>query len=323
MTTLTNIRAGRVAAIFAAFQSAKGSAVSAFTTLHRLWSYDAAIDIKSPIVSDWGMDTDKGPRSSGSWNHPDALRGSMRVMATPASVETLLKSNWGTVSGGTFTLKPQIGDTRFLTLALSENVVAATGKAVRLRDAWFHSLALHADPDAGLLMLEGEYAARKQLNEALGGGVTFPSSPAQPADKDVYPFANVTLKRDPAGANVSIRFDRLLLTLEQGLIHEYSMATGLFEVYKRGPTRAILQLESAVADETWTMLSNSLAGTKQRYRITAVTDDATPTTLTIDLYEVHFEVGPLGHIGRSARPFIAIGEAKVDGSSNFVTITQT
>ncbi len=320
MTLLTQVRAGRRTAIFGKFQSARGTVVNSFATADRLWTYRGGIS-QGPRVSEGaGMETSLGPGTGAAYVLPDRPAGGISVIATPASLRTVLDSNFGAFSGGAWTLASQVSNTRWLTLALEESVDGGTYKVVRLRDAWFHRVAIAADA-RGMLMLDAEYAARKQLNEAINaGGVTLPAAPAQPSDKEIFPFGNVTLTRDPASANVDIRFRSLRVILDQGLSHGYGQDDALYDVSRKGPLRARIELSSDWADETWAILTNSLAGTKQRYRIVATTDDATPQTFTLNLYDVLWSVADDGHEGKDYNEFRAVGMARVDGSGNFVSM---
>jgi hypothetical protein len=170
-------------------------------------------------------------------------------------------------------------------------------------------------------MLDADYAARKSLNEAINaGGVTLPASPAQPSDKDVFPFGSVVLTRDPAGTPVEIRFRSLRITLDQKLSNNYSQGSDLYEVWKKGPLAARIEIESDWSDQSWAILTAALAGTKQRYRVVATTDALTPKTFTLNLYDVLWGVEPDGHEGKNYRPFVAAGLARVDGDGNFVSL---
>lgn len=321
MTVLTNVRAGRVTALFAAFQAALGTPIATFTTAHRLWSDSAELSIDAGHTVEPGMQEGEAPLSASIYRNPDMPAGRLTFKATPASLRTALDSNWGAFSAGAWSLASQVTDTRRLTLGWCENSAAQVGKIVRVRDAWFHRVTLAVDSRTGMLMLECDYAGRVELNAALsGGGVTLPSAPMQPADKDVFPKRLVTLRRDPASANVSLRFDELRLTLEHGLLHEYGMGGGCAEVWKAGPARARLEVVTRYADETWQVLTNSLASTKQRYRLTCVTDDASPSTLTIDLYELLLKAERVGHEGKDYATARFVGEAAVDSSGNFVSL---
>lgn len=324
MVAPTNVRSSRAAALLAAFQTAKGTPVSDFTAMayQWLWTADAPID----PANRWsdlghGMSRSLGSDGRGSWLAPDRPTGLLRVLATPSSLTTLLKSNFGPQSGSTFTLATQIDDaTRRLTLAWLESTGGGTQRVVRLQDAWVHTLALIV-AGRGEVMAEASYAAALELDAALsGGGVTLPASPTVP-DKRVFPGALATLTRDPAGAAVSLPFDSVRLEFDQGLLFKPSMSSLQYEVHKRGRCRARLSLVGEWCDELWTLITLAQAKTKQRYRLQLVTDASPSTTLTVDLYEVAWTVSHGGHSGQRTRKFEASAEAGVDGSGNFVTVT--
>ena len=320
--TATRIRSGRASQLLLAFQSAKGTIVTNFSSAAKLWTDLAEIPVgpeKSAIEDD--MHT-SGPRTGARFSEIDVPAGQVLAIATPESVEYLLRSNFGAFAAGAFTLAEKIAATQFLTIGWVENTASgAAEKFCRVRDAWFGRLEILLD-NLGRLVLRGEYGGTV-LAEPLAlnalGGVTLPTAPMAPADVNPFTVRSATLVRDPAGLNVSIRIDKLRISLDQGMEHDSDdMAPGSFWIFKSGPLYADVDVEGVVSDESWAIISDARAGTKRRFRVVA-SASSPAKTLTMDFYEMDFKVLPLGHEGRDYQRFRAIGRAHVTGSS-FVSI---
>lgn len=317
----TRVRAGRAAAIVAAFQSAKVTPATVFNGSEAaiLWNADAEIPVGiEKTAEERGYMTQlAAPDQTEIVGIGDKPAGAMVVHATPASVEWLLKNSWGAFSGGAFTLESQIAATRWLTLALVENDANANGKLVRISDAWFHRLQFLVRGPEGIVEILGDYAAEVITPADLpAGGITLPSTYSP--NKNIFAGADAQFVRDPAGANVGIRVYELDLDLDQGLVHEWDMFRGKWTVYKSGRTEARVRLVGVVSDETWAIITNSRAGTKQQFRFTA-TAPSPAKTLTINLYGMDFRIRPIGRIGNTYRVFEALGRAHVTGG-NYVSI---
>ena len=323
MVAPTQVRAGRATALLAAFQSAKGTPASDFTAAgaKRLWTEEAGIAAGREFGQPDFMDSFLLGHESARHLRPEALEGSVRVLATPASLQWLLRSNYGAYAAGSFTLASQIAATQWLTLGWVENAAGGTYKFARLRDIWFHKLNILAQGPVGRVILEGHYAARASLVQALnGGGITLPSNPMAPDDLNVFPASAVHVYRDPAGSNVDLRIRSLRLTFDQGLGRQWDMAAAVRDVFKRGKMLAELELISDYSDETWAILTNARAGTDDRYQIVMTVGSS---TFTVNLYNVAMEVEPLGHDGISYKQLRAVGRARRDASGNYVTVSLT
>jgi hypothetical protein len=307
-----------------AFQSAKGTIANDFTAsgAKAVWCSGAEIDAGTDVESEEWADSSLGPPAGGQWVRPDRPAGTIPVMATPTSLEWLLVSNYGAYSAPTFSLATQIASDRWLTAAWVESVASgSTENLVRLRDLWFHRLDISGNGPQGRMMVEAQYAARAVAIQSLsGGGVTLPASPMSPSDKSPFPNAKIEIRRDPAGANVALRWRAFRLTLDQGLAHEWDPAAFAFDVWKRGRLRAGLEVLCDWSDETWTVLTNARAKTAQTYRVKATAEDG--SILTVDLHNVIFSVDRTGRNGMEYAPFRAVGQAAVSGS-NFVSLSLT
>lgn len=327
MVVPTNVRVGRIAALLVGVQTAKGTPVSDFTSgaNGRAWS-DAYGDDLGPLKSNaGGWMTQPLLETDARYGVGKLAQGSLTAKATPQSLGWFLRSNWGSYSGGVWTLLGQVNE--WLSFGWVENVLTgATQYFHRISDAWLHSLTLRATP-YDPLTIEAEYAA-----EVVGtpvalnalGGITLPAAPMNPDDVNVFPGRMVKLFRDPTGANVEIALHSFAITFDQGLGSMWDMAGGKWRVYKVGHPgpRVLVEFTAHVSDETWGILTQSRAGTKERYRITAAAEDPTQT-LTIDLYQMDFEFDLVGHAGQRFVQFSAIGQAHRDSDGNFVTIALT
>jgi hypothetical protein len=321
----TNVRAGLVTALLAAFQAVKGTQVSDFTSgaSTRLWTGEAPIQAAQEPQGRTFMDTERGPGLSAAYLDPDRPADVLRVLGTPTALQWLLKSNFGPYVAPDFTLATQVALDRYLTLAWVENVGGGTQQLVRIRDAWMHRLDLVVEGPNGWLEILAHYAGRGVHTQALNaGGITLPASPMAPS-KVPFPAAQVELRRDPAGANVALRWRKIRLTLDQNegiQPHKWDMGAGAYDVYKRGSCAAELEFESDWSDETWQILSNNRSRIFETYRLKATAEDG--RILTCDLHNVVFKIDPPGHDAILYKPFRAVGRARESGS-DFVSLSLT
>ena len=316
----TNVRAGRVSALLAGLQSARGTVVDDFTATDagRVWS-DAYLDDVGPLKSDpAGWMTSSKMATVGRYTRPRPINGEITAKATPTLLEWLLRSCWGTFAGGQFTYSPYVSE--WLTLAWAESVVdGAAGKFHRVYDAWIDSLTLRAGAFEPL-SIEATWAAEREvapLNITDLAGVTLPAEPMTPDDKNVFPGRLVRLFRDPLGDNEEISLHSVEVSIDCNVIQEWDMMRGVFLVAKGGfpGPRVNLSFEAHVSDETWEVLQAAIDDTKTIYRLTAHAQ-APFKQLAIDFHEMDFEVEPLGHEGQNCRRFRAVGQAHEDSSGN-------
>lgn len=325
MTAPTNVRAGRVTALLLALQAAKGTPVSDFTagSAGRVWTDRAQDDVSPPKSDAAGWMTQPQLETLGRYSLEDAFQGAFVCKATPSSLEWLLRSNWGPYSSGAWTLAGQVSE--WLTLGWVEDVAGGAGRYFhRLYDAWVHKLVLRAGT-FNPLSLEAWWAGERDSDPqdlAALAGVTLPGGVMSPADVNVFPGRLVQLFRDPAGANEEIPVDSVEVTLDQGLGTAWDMMRGVSAVWKTGHPgpRVGIRFEAHVSDETWALITAARAGAKARYRLTARCQQPSKT-LQVDFYEVDFKVESLGHDGNDYVRFRAAGQAHLDDSGNFVTIS--
>ncbi len=328
MATPTQVRAGRVVSILGGLQAAKGTAVEDFTAADagRFWTEEAEDSIGPRKTDARGWMTQPQLETTGRFTELAAFLMGFSCKATPFSLETLLRSNWGGFSLGSFNLASHVNE--WLSLALVEdNRAGASQKYHRLYDAWAHRLTLGIDPVAGDLTLDADFAAEGSAGAAdldEVGGTFGPSAVLEVADKNVFPGRLCRLFRDPTGDNEEIALHSAEIILDQGLETYWDYMRGVPLVLRAGHPGPLVQIkfEALVSAETWELLSNSIDGVKERYRFTALAQ-APAKTLMIDFYEVDFEVDPIGHAGREYVKFSAMGQAHRDASGNFVSITLT
>lgn len=319
-------RVGRLSRIIAGFQSAKGTIVDDFTTASSaiLWAESVKIPAHLPKVDipPWMTQLETQDESS-RHSLPDRAEGVLVSPATPKNLEWFLRSNWGPFAAGAFTLTSQINE--FLTLAWVESITAGSAeRLVRIRDAWIHRLIISANFTRGLMILQGDYVGRRTSNRLLNAGapVVLPTTPMTPPDFDHFAVRTAELIRDPAGDNERIRFSDVEIQLEQEAKTEHTFTDG-WEVWKGGKTKVRVVLQGHVSEETWAVIDANRAGTKDKFRLTAVSTGSTPMTLTIDLENVDFTFENIGFDpGRQYVNIQAEGLA-TKGSSGFVTITLT
>lgn len=318
----TKIRAGRSSAVFLGVQSAEGTVLSDFTGAGaaRLWTNDAKID-ESPDLNDGGgfsMTQFDGDDESSLYELLLPRQVVLVVKATPKSAELLLRSNWGTFSGGVFTLKPQVGE--WMTLAYVESVVGADAqRAPRLRDVFFHKLTLVVGDNEEATFV-AEYEA-KALVPGVNADLTLPVmtvDDAAPADKNVFAGRLGEFRRDPTGANVDVRISTVRVVLEQRIISGYAMTSGA-EIHKGGKTRASLDFVGEANAESLKLLDDGVADVLQTFRV-RLTAPSPSTTLTFDMPNAKFQFLPGGPDGRGSHEIEGEALATVKGST-FVGIT--
>ena len=312
MTVPTAVRAGRAAALFAKFQTGLGSAATSFAASNRLWQTAVGKMTDSRFPHDASMHITAGPPSAATYRQPARVTGEIEFHATPTSLDIALRSALGTG----YAIDSQIAAANRLTLAWVEDV-GGTQRVVRVKDAWFYEISIDI-PSRGKALVRARYAAGGDpiIATYAASGCTFPADPAMPSDKEIYPGPTATWVRDPLVAAVELRFARLALEIKSGLRFDYSQATGGYEVYKRGVTRAEISWDGDYSDESWTVLTNALAGTAQRYRARLLAEDGGTATFTMHNLLLDFGDGP-GARGREYARQRARGEAAMDDSGNF------
>ncbi len=324
MVTPTFVRAGKVTALLAGLQSAKGTPVDDFTSgpAARIWTREVPVDAGAEKSDPTGWMTRGQVETGARYNREAIARGKISALATPTALQLLLRSNWGAFAAGEFTLAEQVSE--WLSLGWVENVQAgATEYFYRLHDGLVDRILLKASP-SGPLLLEADYAAESDTDpvalDALGS-IELPAPPMEVDDKNVFPGSLVKVYRDPAGDNEEIAAASIEISIDQRLGSEWDQMRGMVEVFKAGHPGPLVELRISgrVGLETWRILSASRAGTKQAFRLIAQAQ-APATTFQIDLHEVDFVVDPIGHVGCEYVRFVGAGQAHLDDDDNFVTI---
>lgn len=333
MVVATSVRAGRATRLLLALQSAKGAPVRNFTasgvSVASLWDENAEVDIgKSFSAPGPWMTGFNAEAASGRYEVPRAAQGTITMQAMPtAGLSLLLQNNWGTVASGAYTLTSQVNKWATLCWIEDNSLASATPQnLVLLADAFIHTIELRVE-STGKVLVDAHYAAEAEpevraLDElATAPAITLPAS-LEPVDHGVLQGRSTTLVRDYGGANQSIPFDRLTLTLNQNLSDfGWDQMRQVARVAKAGKTKTRLQLTGIVSAQTWAVLSAATAGTKQTYRLTigGITGSA---SLTVTMRNVNFEVSPFGKRGQDYVRFQGTGQAhETNFTGAYVDIT--
>jgi hypothetical protein len=317
--TETNRRIGVKSAVLAAFQSGKGTVLDNLAGAVNMWSspFDANVNpIKS---SDQWMSSSALNAQDERFNKVQSKPfGSFRSICTPETLAIMLRSNWGPLIAGVFTLNNQIED--WLTLAWVENRNSAeAGTVMRLADAWIHRITLEGFD--GVLRANCEWAARSvEFFTSLPVTLSLPAAPMAPTGSTLFPSHPSAYRaiRDPDGDNEKFSAAALTVTIDQRLIHQWDMSDGI-NLRKGGQPRITVEFVTRVNDEGWGMLTRSATATKQAWRIEATSPQG--ATFTIDLNSAEFDFTPIGRDGRDIRVISVIGEAFIDSAGNEVEIS--
>lgn len=287
----------------------------------RLWSTLVEIEPDSPKSRPGPWMSEFLSENAGSrYSITEKSEGRITVLAVPATVELILRSSWGSFAAGAFTLKSQVNE--WFTLAWIEDFNAgSTQRLVRAQDVYFYRVEFVYERKEGRMLIIADYAARQTrvdpLN-ALPGGVFVPSTNFVP-EPLVFNMRNAQFRRDPASANVNIAFERVSVILNQNVFSGWKMSDN-WQVYKQGKTFASVEFDGVLTDETWKLIDDNIAGAKEKFRVRAVTDGSPSKTLTIDLFNMDFDMKPIGHTESPEALFSAEGRAHIL-SGNFVDIT--
>lgn len=317
----TKIRSARKMAVMATLQPTRGTAVTDFTTAAaaRLWTTDARFDVVA-LKRD-----EPSPNMTSADGHPegyrynilDARNDLIQMEASPEVLDLMLENNFGTLTAGSFALRPQVS--QYLTLALVESV----------DDADAQKVVLHSDAFARILTISGEFQEPMVIDadilaetEAITSNtaITLPvmtqSSPS-PADViNIIAMRNCTFKR----AGVSIRFSRVAVTLDQQAEAGHTM-TGGVRIKRIGKTRAMVEFRGEVNAESFQLIENSIASTKESM-IVEMNAPSPSTTYTFDFKNADFDVLPVGHSARGMIELDGVAVATVGTGGSFVTITK-
>lgn len=321
-------RAGQAAACFLAFQSAKGTVVDDFTASDalRLWTASLPMDYGAGKFDSAGSITHSQQHTDGRKEVVRLREGTIVVNATPEAIEWALRSSWGPRSANVFQYKENVQE--WLTIALVEDRFSASKqKLIRLYDAWIHRVRLEVD-SLGMVSLSLHYAAEHEATplplDALGG-VTLPAVPMDADMRHVYPGRLALLVRDQGGEEEEIPFEAVVLDIDQRLEALWDGAKGAIGIGKGGypGPKVALAVSARVGLETWNLIDDQRATAGRQYSLLLTDKETAETLFQADLYNVDFtEPEPLGHDGPlDAHRLVIAGEANLDDSGNFVTLT--
>lgn len=293
----TSVRVRRPAAAVLALQGAKGTPVNDLRIASgavRVWTRSAGIPSGKAKNNPRWMNELYADQQDARLSIRDENDGQLFFVATPESMAMVLKSNWGPFTGTSPVLASQID--KFATLAWIEDTRAgATQKMVRVIDAWIYKLKINLKRSDAKLLVVADYTGIRSDVTSLSalGPIQFTPAPMTPADVRVYNVRNATFVRDPAGTPIALDFIDLEIIIDQQVSSEWTFAG--WDVWKRGKTFVYVKFTARLSDEYWAILSANIAGTKERFRITATTDSGSPSTLTMDLFSLDWKFEDIGH----------------------------
>ncbi len=322
--TFTERRLYRLAAVLQAFQAARGTPVSDFTTVatRPIWIREAEFD--PGITKEDFQGTHGSPRKRAEARFMKERKPIAKLIggATPKNIEWLLRSCIGPWTGGgtlTLTFSPAINE--YATLGLVEKTpVPNAQQFLRFWDAWAYRVAFKMASGLSTLDVEADFACRDFDRTPLNalGGISLPGSFAPPAI-DVFAPHSFRLFRDPAGANVSIAVRDLELVFEGGVLHE-TWNDPAAQVFSEGYNKVMLKVRGVWTDETLAIEQDveTLNTVFKRFKAEWTSGSK---VFTVDMKNVDFTPSPTGwHSGRF-REFTIEGEAYLDGSGNYVDVT--
>lgn len=295
----TNVRTRRPAAAVMALQSAKGTAVNDLRIASggvRVWTQKITIPAGKTKNDPRWMNELFAENRNARVTIRDENDGELWAVATPEFLKTILQSNWGPMVGtpAVSTLSSVVN--KYVTLAWIESTRAgSTQKLVRIIDVFPYRMTIRLSREGGKLLVHAFYSGISSDRHTLDslGPVQFTAAPMTPADVRVYNVRNASFLRNPTGTPVSLDFVDLEITLDQQVNSEWTFAG--WDVWKRGKTSVFVKFTMRVTDETWALLENSIAGTQERFRITATTDGSPSSTLTVDLFSLDWKFEDIGH----------------------------
>lgn len=310
---VTSARAGRASAVLAAFQSAKGTLATNFSA-GALYADEAPFEVDRDNEYPELMDAQYG--AAVQYELPEQPSGELPVIATPTSLATLLRSNLGAPTAGTYPINTQVADTDWLTLAYVEHVGDGTQKLIRVRDAWVPRLELRAKGPQDRVTAHAHYeGVVTDVRAVTGSGCTLPAAPMLPSDRDVFPAQRASLTAN----GVAIRFRELALSLDQRVQRFWRQDTLVHDVAKGGKLRATVSVVGDWCDEAWQIRADMIAQTPRTW-VFSLTSEA-GRTLTATLYNALPHIEATGRLGLKSRAFEATGHAISDGTNFFTLVT--
>ncbi|GAG05059.1 unnamed protein product, partial [marine sediment metagenome] len=214
-------------------------------------------------------------------------------------------------------------------IEVTETDATSTQRCIRLQDVYFHRMEIEIN-HTGKVLVRTEFAYELQNDElaldSIGGTYRLPSAPMNPtpANISVLPGRDCTVERDPAGDNEELNFNQAVVVIDnkvrgKNFMSNRSGGKSGWTVWKGGKLDATLALNLGVDDDAWDILDNAIADTEQRFKVTL--PNAIGNDIVIDLYDMTFVFGSYAKVQGELQPFDAVGQAHVDSSDNYVSIT--
>lgn len=325
MPVETALRTRRKAVALMAFQSAKGAIQNNLqlgSNCIRVWTREAKIPAAVRKSDPRWMTEAFVDNQASRYTAVDAPQGTIFAVATPENVKAFLRSNWGPFAGSpaTSTLKNAVNE--YCTIAwVEESAGGSTKNLVQVQDAWLHRVRLKSHRTDGKLIISADFSGRATVVTPLNalGPIQLTPYPMAPLDQRIYNVRSAHFRRDPTGDNIDLDFIDLEFLIDQGLSAEWTQ-TDKWDVRKKGTTELKAQFYSKLDDETWEILNNNRSGTKEQYQFQASSDVmpsgfTSPSTLTIDLFNMDFDIDQIGHDDRGWCSFRGLSRALTLGGA--------
>jgi hypothetical protein len=155
-------------------------------------------------------------------------------------------------------------------------------------------------------------------------GVTLPPAPMDSTDRNVFPGRAATLWRDPLATNTAIPFENVNIKLSVNMDKYWDQMGRCERAIRRGPINCAVVVRGKPGDEYWRMAldSNANPNGNQAYRL-ILPEPVSGHTFTMTLYNLMFDVPPIGLRDKEYDPIVAEGMCTIDAAGNFVGITLT
>jgi len=245
-------------------------------------------------------------------------RGEFTSVATPETVDQILRSTWGTgtTSGPDTTYALDKIVANWLTLAWVENrKKVLLGSFVRVSDVYIPRIVFQAGDGVADIACEwiGEIA---ETFRPLPQTITVPPPPMEPIGETIFGAKGIRAIRDPDGDAQEYNADAFELVIDGNGLQAWFMTDGV-RVRKRGKMRLQIAMTMRVNDETWELLQKADADTKEPWRVELAARGA---TLKVDLKSLDLTYDEIGREGLDLIEIRVRGEATLDGSGDAVDI---
>lgn len=318
LPTDTNRRVGKSTALLAEFQSARRTPVDDMSSALNQWVSRFRAEVSPLKVENQYMSSSILNADVERFGKVVFPRGEFTSVATPDTVDRILRSTWGpgaTVGADTtYTIQNIVEN--WLTLAWIENRRTPNlGTLVRVSDVFLPRIVFQAGMGTADIACDwlGEVA---EMFTPIPQTIALPAPPMGPVGDTIFGERGFNVFRDPLGVNQEYSADGLELVIDNQGLQSWYMSDGV-RVRKRGKMRLQIAMTLRVTDETWTLLQKADADTKESWRIQL---EARGATLVIDLKSISLTYDEIGREGLELIQIRVRGEATLDPSGDAVDI---